>query len=624
MVSPVLIGREREMGMLEQALRLVESGEGRLVLLSGEAGIGKSRLLEETRHRAQEPWICFTGNCYEQDAAYPYSLWIDALRRSLLGGKKELFAELPGAVQMQLSKLIPELESPDRQPTQGNPDPEEEKRRLFGAVLQFIVHFAATRPVLVELEDLHWSDEVSLDLLRFVVRHMTGYPVLLIATYRSDEIRPPLASFLADMDRQPLAVELRLAALSRPEVDQMMAELLGSQPPANLPTILPMYSLMEGNPFYIEEITQSLVEAGLLSGSGSEEGKGLEKVEIPRSVQETVRKRLKTVSAGARDLLTLAAVAGEQFDLRLLETLSQAGPEQFLPQLRELVEARLVTEVTPETFSFRHALTRQAVISTLLGRERQALHLKIAKGIEAQYPATLDTFLTDLSYHFYAAGSWPSARDYSEKAGQKTQALAAPRETVIHFSRAIEAARQMGDRPSFACLEGRARAYEMLGDFDRSRDDFEAALVAARLSQALMDEWQATLNLGFLWQSRNYHRAGEYFQAALELAHRLGDPAVLGRSLNRLGNWRMNQNLNQNQTFEARELHLQALHIFEDLHDDLGVAETLELLEMSHHMCGNIDPGSSLFLPRPRAVGQAREPARQAAHPAACRLTGWH
>ena len=277
---------------------------------NGEAGIGKSRLLEETLHRAQEPWICFTGNCYEQDAAYPYSLWIDALRRSLLRGKNELFSGLPGAVLRQLSKLIPELESPEGQPTQRNPDPEEEKRRLFGAILQFIVHFAATRPVLVELEDLHWSDEASIDMLRFVVRHMTGYHVLLIATYRSDEIRPPLASFLADMDRQPQVVELRLAALSRPEVDRMVSGLLGSQLSIHLPALYPMYPLMEGNPFYIEEITQSLVEGGLLTGSGGGDEKNLENVEIPRSVQETVRKRLETVSAGAHDLVTLAEEIG--------------------------------------------------------------------------------------------------------------------------------------------------------------------------------------------------------------------------------------------------------------------------------------------------------------------------
>ena len=473
MISPVLVGREREMGVLEQALRLAESGEGRLVLLSGEAGIGKSRLLEETLHRAQEPWICFTGNCYEQDAAYPYSLWIDALRRSLLGGKKELFSELPGAVQRQLSKLIPELESPDRQPIQGNPDPEEEKRRLFGAVLQFIVHSAATRPVLVGMEDLHWSDEVSLDLLRFVVRHMAGYPVLLIATYRSDEIRPPLASFLADIDRQPQAVELRLAALSRPEVDRMIAELLGSQAPIHLPTLYSMYTLMEGNPFYIEEITQSMVEAGLLSGSGSGEGKNLENVEIPRSVQETVRKRLETVSAGARDLVTLAAIAGQQFELRLLELLSQTGPEQFLQQLRELVEARLVFEVTPETFSFRHALTRQAVISSLFGRERQALHQKIAEGMSLNV-RRLRWMRTSPIYPIIstrlAAGRAPG--NIQKRPGRN------PRPWLLHASRSSifpapsKPAASLERGPSFACLDSRARAYEMLGDFDRARDRF--------------------------------------------------------------------------------------------------------------------------------------------------------
>jgi predicted ATPase/DNA-binding CsgD family transcriptional regulator len=595
MLSSSLIGRNRELFALQQALRLTESGQGRLVLLSGEAGIGKSRLLAETRVQAQA-WVTLTGNCYEQDAAYPYSLWIDALRRYLAPGKETLLSGLPESVAAQLARLSPELESLARPAPAANEGPEAEKRRLYNAVLHLIAHLSATSPVLFEIEDIHWSDEASLDLLRFVVRQVDRYPVMFLATYRSDEARPALAAFLADMDRLPQAVELRLAQLSRSEVQQMVASLLSISTPAALPDLDPAYPLMEGNPFYIEEITQSLVESGYLSGSGQEQpGEAPGRLEIPRSVQESVRRRLETTSPGARDLLTLAAVAGEQFDLRLLETLSQTGIKEFLQQVRELVDARLVSEVTPETFSFRHALTRQAVISTLLGRERQALHLKIAKGIEAQNPVSLDAFLTDLSYHFYAAGSWPSARDYSEKAGQKTQALAAPRETVIHFSRAIEAARQIGDRPSFACLEGRARAYEMLGDFDRSRDDFEAALVAARLSQVLMDEWQATLNLGFLWQSRNYNRAGQYFQAALELAHELGDPAVLGRSLNRLGNWRMSQNLNQNQTFEARELHLQALHIFEDLQNDLGVAETLELLELSHYMCGNIIQGVTCF-----------------------------
>ena len=254
------------------------------------------------------------------------------------------------------------------------------------------------------IEDLHWCDDTSLEFLHYLARHSTDHPLLLLMTYRSDEIRPALASWLAQLDRERLAHEYLLSSLSRNDVDAMLQAIFDLQRRVPSETLNALYELTEGNPFFIEEILKSLITAGgIFYMDENWEHKPLSELHIPRSIQDAVQQRTDQLSKDARHVLTLAAVAGRRFDFVLLQQLTHHDEQQLLILMKELIAAQLVIEESAEHFAFRHALTRQAVYAELLARERKALHLTIAETIESFYTSTLDTYIADLSYHFYEA-----------------------------------------------------------------------------------------------------------------------------------------------------------------------------------------------------------------------------
>ena len=211
-VSPVVIGRGAEFTVLEEALQAARRGAGRCILIAGEAGVGKSRLLLEARRRAlTEDFVVLRGNCFEQDLAFPYALWINALRSFLAWSSPSEAREQVGPLAAELVKLLPEL-SLTVPGTQASPalDPESEKRRLFEEVARFALRLAAAGPLLLELEDLLWADETALELLQLVMQRAAGRPILLLATYRHDEQPRQLNRFLAQVTRERMAIELRL------------------------------------------------------------------------------------------------------------------------------------------------------------------------------------------------------------------------------------------------------------------------------------------------------------------------------------------------------------------------------------------------------------------------------
>jgi tetratricopeptide (TPR) repeat protein len=258
---------------------------------------------------------------------------------------------------------------------------------------------------------------------------------------------------------------------------------------------------------------------------------------------------------------------------------------QFLPQtLNQLTTAHLVAVDSSDELSFRHSLTRDAVYSSLLMRDRRALHRGVAEALEYLYPDDASAQVTNLAYHYYEAGDWAKALAYSQQAGEKAQSMYAPREAIAHFTRALEAAHQLSPAPPVAHLyRARGKAYDTLGEFERARADHEAALSSARAAGDPHAEWQALLDLGFLWAARDYARTGEYFRHALELARTMNDPAALGHTLNRLGNW----HANVEEPREAARLHHEALGIFQRLNDRAGLAETYDLLGLTNLILGD-------------------------------------
>jgi tetratricopeptide (TPR) repeat protein len=580
-VCPVLIGRAAQFDALSRLLEQACCGQGAAVLIAGEAGIGKSRLVAEaTAIASKQGFQVLRGACFEHDRSLPYAAILDLLRMFLSERSPQETAECLGASGSEIVKLVPELGSllPGLAPSPPL-DPEQEKRRHFHSLAQFFGQLAARQPVLTVFEDLHWSDETTLELLLHLGRRIESHQIVLLMTYRNDELHPALTHFLAEMDRQRLAAELVLGRLTQAEVDVMLRVILDLQRPVRREFLETIYQVTEGNPFFVEEVLKSLVAAGRVKGEAHLEWdrQPVEQLAIPRTIQDAVRRRAAQLSREAQQLLVLAAVAGQRFDFTLLEELTQTSGAELVQQLKEMAAAQLIVEESEERFSFHHALTRQAIHSQLLARERQGLHRDIAETMERLYSDSPEAHLEDLAYHSFEAGLWEKALDYCQRAGDKALALFTPWAAVQHLSRALEAANRLNMSPTSKLWRARGLAYETLGEFEHALADHERALEAARRTGDGKEEWQCLLGLGMLWASRDYAKAGEHYQKALQLAQAVGDQTLLAHSLNRVGNWR----LNTEQPDEALHCHTEALRILDRTGDKASLAGTLDLLGMA-------------------------------------------
>jgi DNA-binding CsgD family transcriptional regulator/tetratricopeptide (TPR) repeat protein len=602
-VCPTLVGRTHCVEALAAALDQARQGSGQTVLVSGEAGIGKSRLIRTaTQTAAKCDMLVLMGNCYEADRNVPFAPLLDLLRVHTAKLSNDELRQLVASSGPHLVVLLPELAArlPDVVPSPSL-DPEQNKRRLFAAVTDLLVALAARHPLFVVIEDAHWCDETSFELLLHLARQTTRQPMLLTITYRSDEVDAALGHFLAELDRQRLATELPLSPLSAAEVGAMLRAIftLPRTPRDGLPEAL--HALTEGNPFFIEEVLHVLVAGGdIFYAGGKWDRKPLAELHIPRSVHDAVQRRSRRVSADAAGALARAAVLGRRFEFSLLQEVGGYDEPALLAHLKELIAAQLLVEESADSYAFRHALTRQAVYSELLARERRALHRAVAETLQRISADALEPPLGDLAYHYFEAGAWEPAMDYSRRVGEQALTLFAPSAAVEHFSRALLAAERLGRQPPVDLLRARGRAYGMLGEFARAQADYDAAIARAKADGLVVEEWQILRELGMLWSGHDYERAGEYYQAAYELARSADDPPVLAHSMNGLGNWL----LNLDKPVEARRYHEEALAVFERLGDRTGTAETLDLLGMAFYLGGDLVRGTEAY---ERAVELLRE-----------------
>ena len=600
-VSPVLIGREREQGILRSILTSVaEQGTGRVALVSGEAGVGKSRLASEVRDQAAGAgWTVLTGNCFQRDTLYPYAPLLDALRaylaRESLADQFVMADEL-GTLAVELVKLLPELTLavPDLRPSPVL-SPEAEKRRLFETLFQFLVRQTQgpeRNPLLLILEDIHWSDETSLDFLHLLARRAGDFPILAVATYRLEERPDILGQVLGQLSRTRLATEIALQPLTADDNGTLLRTLFGADRAVAPKFLNAIYALTQGNPFYTEEVVKSLAGgAGTAVEQGEWMPRSLQEVRLPRSLRDLVRRRTEQLSRDAHRLLTLASVMGDRFDYDTVRLVSEQDERTLITSFRELIVMQLIVEEGSHQFAFRHALTRQAMYEDLLGPERRALHRSVGRAIEQLSTTGADGQAAVLAYHFYAAGEWASAYAYAVRAGDQAQALYAPHAAIDHYSHALAAAERM-ERSDIVGLEPglrtglhrrRGAAYMVLSEFEPARADLGHALVEAQEAGHREMEWQTLVDLGDLWASRSYDRTGEYYARALSLARTLGDDELLARSWNRVGNW----HLNREEIDSALRAHAEAQALFEGLSDLRGVAQTHDFLGILHLIGGS-------------------------------------
>ena len=590
-VSPTVIGRAEQLAALGRGLEAARASRGQTVLLSGEAGVGKTRLALETgRQAAHLGMEVLQGSCLEPDRSVPYAPLIDLLRGYLARQPAQTLLRDLTAATPELALILPELAS--RQEPGPHSLPETDKHSLFYALERFLFALADQAPLLLVFEDLHWSDDASLDFLLHLAQRLASRRILLLLTYRSDEAGGGLGRFLVALNRTRLTDELTLAPFTPEEVDTLLRAIFEQLRPVSVEFRNAVCQLTEGNPFFIEEVLKALVSAGdIFLRDGLWDRKPVQQLSIPRSVQLAVEQRLAQLEVDARRLTCLAAVVGRRFGFGLLQELLALDEQELLAHLKHLVAAQIIVEETADVYVFRHALTREAVYATLLRRERQRHHRSIAEILERQYHAQPDPHAADLAHHYEQAGEWEKVLTYAPRAGDRARAMYAPREATELYARAFKAAEQLGRPVSAGLFRARGQAYETLGEIELARADYEQALRLAQQAGQGRAEWQSQIDLGFLWAAQDYTRAGEHFRQALALAQTLDDPALLAHSLNRVGNW--HANLDQPQT--ARQYHTEALAHFENLDDPQGRAETLDLLGISSTMAGDFVSGLDYY-----------------------------
>ncbi len=584
-ICPILLGRDRQLDVFRQTAADVAAGHGQAMSLAGDAGIGKSRLVRELAARLeQDGWVVLQGNCFERDQALPYGPVAELLRHAFGGAPPSAVVEQLGARAADLARVLPELTrllSVDREPVRT--DPEQDRWRLFQSVIEVLGEAASHAPALLIVEDVHWADDASLDLLHSFARTLARRRVLLLLTYRSDEVHRPLGQLLEGLERERLIHEVRLPPLEPVEVDGMLQATLGLSRSPRRDFLEQVNSLTEGNPFFVEELVRTLIADGQLIRSGGTWtwGAAVGDLGVPRTVLAAVQRRSAQLTDQAHQVLEAAAVVGQRFEFALLSTLLGLDETHLLASLKELIGAGLVIEVSAEQLAFRHALTREAILSQLLARERRLLHQRVAETMERAYAQDRETHLADFAQHYHAAGLWARALEDGWRAGEQALALYSPGAAGEHFTHALEASAELHVPAEAGLLRARGQAREALGDFAGALADYEQALAS---SSDAATEWQALYDLGALWASRSYEHAGRWYERCLESARLAGDQHRVARSLNRLGNWLVNTG----RTGDGFELHRQALSLFEAEGDPSGVAETVDLLGIALAVHGDV------------------------------------
>ena len=440
-----LVGRECEMATLRAGLDDASCGRGRLLLISGEPGIGKTRLADELAVLADAKGMALlVGHCSERDEAVAYLPFVEILENFIdRASTPEALRTALGEQGPELARLLPRLKNilPGLPPPLDLP-PAQARRQLFNCYRDFIARVAREQPLLLVLEDLHWSADSTLSLLDHLMQRLSDLPLLLVGTYRDAELNVTggLAKTLDDLLRGRLATQVRLKGLPRDEVAAMLKSLSGQSPPDAV--VSEIYAQTEGNPFFVEELFRHLEEENRLYDSAGQFRSvlGIGELEAPPSVRLVVARRLARLTDLTQKMLATAAVIGRLFSFEILARASAANDDSILKCIEEAEKAGLlfsVAESPKARFQFSHELVRQAVIGGLSAARRQRLHLEVADAIERTYSGALEDCCAELAHHYARSSNTGKTIEYLDRAGRQAIKRGALKEAELCLKQAI-------------------------------------------------------------------------------------------------------------------------------------------------------------------------------------------
>jgi DNA-binding NarL/FixJ family response regulator/tetratricopeptide (TPR) repeat protein len=463
--SPVFVGRRPELETIATAVTAASDGRGTLLLVAGEAGIGKTRLIEEAITMARAGGvIAAVGRCIDLGASGMPFAPIRAALADLLAAADA--ADGAAATRSDaLDGLVPRFDGPPASADRVGLAPDTSQGRAFEACLDLLRNLSSASPVLLVIEDIHWADPSTLDLLAYLAQGLWLAPIVLVASFRSDELhrRHPLQPFLGEVQRARTTERIELARFSEDEVAQQVGAILGE--PANTDLIDRVFKRSDGNAFYAEEVVVAET-----SGSG-----------LPPAMRDVLLARVATLSDPARDLLRILAAGGIRVSTAVVARVAGTETAELDEPLREAVDRHLIVPIEAngqEFLAFRHALVQEAVYAELLPGERTRLHARYGAALESG-PGSSEAASPELAYHWFAAHDVPRALAASVAAGRHASASNAFGDAHGHYERALELWDQVQDAAERTGLD-RVELLELAAKAAAENDPGRAA--------ALMDE----------------------------------------------------------------------------------------------------------------------------------------
>ena len=482
------VGRETEQAELERLLDQAMAGQGALVFVGGEPGVGKTRLAEELLQKArQRGCLAHTGHCcYEMEGTPPFIPFVELVERLVRIVPKAALREALGDAAAEMARLLPELHLlfPDLPPPVVLP-PEQQRRYLFNNFLGFVERAARATPHALLIDDLHWADESTLALLGHLAPHLAQMPMLVVGTYRDVDLdaERPFARTLEALTRQRLAHKIAVKRLDQARVGELLGAM--ADQPAPEPLVRAVFRDTEGNPFFVEEVYQHLAEEGKLFDDDGRWRADLrvEELDVPEGIRLVIGRRIQRLSKESRQLLTMAAVVGRSFDLPLLTALGD-DEDAVLTALEDAEAAQLIRSVSAGRvlrWEFAHGLIRQTLEGALSLPRRQRAHLRVAEAMEQVYGDRVERQASDFAHHLYQAGAAAdSERTVSSLmlAGDQAADAGAFDEAVRCFDDALSTEDEGDHRRRAELHARRGRALRSLGRGDEAFEALQAALEA--------------------------------------------------------------------------------------------------------------------------------------------------
>jgi tetratricopeptide (TPR) repeat protein/transcriptional regulator with XRE-family HTH domain len=558
------VGRINEYNLLIGLIKRLSRGSGDTVLIEGEPGIGKSRLIREiTRYANAQDLPTLATNCFEIERAMPYQPVIDLITRALDRVSASALRNLAPVLLAELAALVPEVGErvPDL-PQLSNDFPEVRQARLPQALGHLLDASRGGRPSLLIVDDIQWADEASAQVLHYLARQVAERPTLVIYAYRDEEVdsNERFARLIESLHRETGAHRVPLARLDPADTSSLVAALADSNPGAS-GLAARLHRETEGNPFFLISILQSLSEGETRLEPRANREPGL----LPDTLRAAVRVRLTHVPKELRPMLETAAVLGRRFDFDTLLAVTREPEEQLLNAVEALVKRRLLREEPGGgVYDFSHDKLREVVYSDIGGARRRLLHRSVAEAVESRGEGDTHEDDAQLAEHYERAHVWSKALRYLVLAAERSQRLFAMRDALHWFDRAVALSelhpRALNERQLLAIYERRGAARAQAGQTQGAVADIRRVVDAARAGGEREKTRDALVQLGMAYRRADaYEEARRCLTEALAESRAMNDVRRTADTLYHLGTVTWSTGLND----QAIGFHQQAVEICE-------------------------------------------------------------